>query len=377
MSEFEVKFIPCKSIEVSTVESWVRSFSKEFAVKLADSIKVDGLLIPIAVRPNPDKPGRFILVNGKHRLHAVKKVLKQELIEARVFNDMTAGEAEIARDVEQLWQNPLTPAQHAAAIKRWHNHWLAKLRPIQETAASMARGSAEPETSAKATFDQLVADATGQSVEAVRRTKTLAKSFNDEDLEALAQCDVSQADMLTIARIKDQAKRSMVVKLIASGRTVEAAVKDVCGDAAPDRRNKTRDTKKEQTHKAEAKADKEPEIDDETWFERHCGRLARALANPQRFKADAILFRHMYESRHTFRRNNKAMLGAIKRIGLTGTFWNLMNRAVTVTHPKDWGICPACKGTGRPKGTREGQQDSTSCNRCFGGGYCLKTEKFV
>ena len=54
-------------------------------MKLAASIKAEGLYNPIVVRPNPDKPGRYILVQGRHRLFAVKKVLKEQSIRCTVL----------------------------------------------------------------------------------------------------------------------------------------------------------------------------------------------------------------------------------------------------------------------------------------------------
>lgn len=42
--------------------------------ELRDSIKKSGLRVPILLRPNPDKPGRFIIVYGRRRLAALKSL---------------------------------------------------------------------------------------------------------------------------------------------------------------------------------------------------------------------------------------------------------------------------------------------------------------
>lgn len=413
----EVQNILCKAIDVPKVASDVRTFNREFAMKLADSIKVDGLLVPPAVRKNPDAPGRYILINGKHKLYAVKNVLKQDLIEARVL-DMDDEEAEIARDVEQLWHNPLTAAQHTAAIKRWHAHWVKNLPALptqgesqeempvrnaqassepaaestapeapfdtatppsaetqktmtpEEKAVNKVDGRKKPESHKESTFDQRVAVATGQSTDTVRRAKGLAKLFDEDELEVFKQCDVTQADMTWISRAKDKELRTRVISLIAGGVSVEEAMKVVMGENVPSRDHTD-------PAQSEAKASIEPDLPDDEWFERYCGEKAAMLRNKHKFKADAITFRRLTECRHVFRTKAKGVLKDIAKAGIKGPFWNLINRVISLSHPKDWPVCSDCAGTGIQRGTPEDQQVKPNCPGCYGNGYKLKTEEYL
>jgi hypothetical protein len=403
MFNYEEQNIPTKSIEVPKLSAEVRSFNKEFAFNLADTIKVAGLLVPISVRPDPDNPGRYLLINGKHKLYAVKNVLKQDLIKARVFTDMDAAEAELVRDVEQLWHNPLKRAQHTAALKRWHAHWLASLPPIPEKGELVGetgqpdgpagatdgqsceqrktRGARpKPESHREAAFDQRVADATGQSVRSVQAAKRRAKSFTEEQLEVFAQCDVSDVDMTWIAKIKDEAKRNHVVNLVASGKSVEESMKCTMGDDAPKRLNEideakgSRDT--EPQGKAQAKETAEPELSDDEWFDRYCGEKAAMLRDKHKYKAAALLYRAIAEERHVHRCKIKGKLKEAKKNG-PNPMLNLANRYVSLSHPKDWLICPDCKGTGDNPATPADAAVKPTCKGCFGGGYRLKTEEYL
>lgn len=398
----ETLLIECKLIDVPKVSGDVRTFSKEFAVKLADSLKIDGQQNPIVVRPNPASPGRYILISGKHRLYGMKNVLKEQFIRATVIADMDDAEAAIASDVENLWRNPLNKAQHASAVKRWHAHWLAKMPVIEpkavaakaatETAdgepvatdqtdqkAPEAPVAAEPvaaaEAASEAKFNETVAAVTGQSAMTVRRSKAIANAFTAEQLEVFVQMEVNQTDMMTIAKIKDESQRAEVVNLVASGMVVADAIKEVMKDKAPARYNNG--GADADAAKAAAKADKEPELSDDEWFTANCGEKAAMLGDPAKFKSDALLFRKHSDLRHAYRSKGKKALGDTKKTGITGAFFNLVNRVLSISHPKDWLICPECKGKCVNESLSAVAAEPVKCNKCFGGGYLLKTEEYL
>lgn len=401
----ETRLIECKSVDVPKVDGSVRTFSKEFAVKMADSLRIDGQLSPIVVRPNPLDAARVILIAGKHRLYGMKNVLKEQFIMATIIDDMDEEEAKIASDVENLWRNPLNKAQHAAAVKRWHAHWLAKLPVIEPKPVKAAKVAAtEDQTDQKAIegdvaveptadeiaavaddsgtekkFNETVAAVTGQSVASVRRSKIIANAFTAEQLEVFVQMEINQTDMITIAKIKDEGKRAEVVALIASGMVPEDAIKEVMKDEAPEKYNsKTAGAAAAESKKA-TKEERAPELTDDEWFTVNCGEKAAMLGDPARFKSDALLFRSVSELRHAFRTKGKKFLAATKTAGNYGALWNLINRFVSISHPKDWLICPTCIG----KGTVGGEVDAAipttvqKCPKCFGGGYLLKTEEYL
>ena len=379
----ETKLVECKLIRALKVGSDKRTFSKEFAAKLADSIKVDGLMNPIIIRPNPATPGEYLLVAGRHRLFATGKVLKEQFIRATIQADMTEEEAEIAADVENLWRNPLNRAQHAGALKRWHAHWLDKMTPapkpkaeIDQNDKSAVEGeSAEPVADAKseADFDKRVAAATGQSEATVRRAKGIAKAFTHEQLEVLGMVGAKQAEMLTIAKIKDEGKRGEVVNLIASGIDIAQAIETVMGAEAPTKYNETKEA--DETKKA-AKAEKAPELTADEWFEQNCGEKAAMLGDPARYKADALLYRAVSDLRRDHRSKAKSIVAATKAGGVTGPFFNLIHRYLSVSHPRDWLLCPICAAKGVIPGS-DSSKPNTKCAKCYGGGYSTKTEEYI
>jgi len=393
----DTKLIECKLIDVPKVDGAKRTFSKEFAVKLSDSIKIDGLLNPIVVRPNPNTPGRFILVAGRHRLYATKNVLKEQLIRATIDLEMDEAEADIAATVENLWRNPLSKAQTALALKHWHSHWLASLPVIEPKPAPAATSdqtdqaalpgpvdaseaaNAEPAAtgSREKDFNAKVAAVTGQSEVSVRRNKAIAKAFTEDQLEVFTQMEVSQTDMLTVANIKDETKRGEIVNLIASGMVPAEAVKEIMKDEAPKRYNSGTAAAQAAEAKEATKEQRAPELTEDEWFEQNCGEKAAMLGDPSKFKADALLFRSVADLRHAFRTKSKGFLSATKKAGVTGAFYNLVNRFISISHPKDWLICPECKGQGSVQAPSGIDGATCKCGKCFGGGYLLKTEEFL
>jgi ParB/RepB/Spo0J family partition protein len=76
---------------------------------LTQSVKTIGQQIPVLVRPNPDKPGRFILVDGRRRYMA-KMDLKDKTILAVVTNAVNAADANtvaMAVNLSRLGHNPV------------------------------------------------------------------------------------------------------------------------------------------------------------------------------------------------------------------------------------------------------------------------------
>lgn len=389
----ETKLIECKLIDIPKVSGTVRTFNKEFAYTLADSIKMDGQLCPITVRLNPASPGRYILVIGKHRLFAIKNVLKEQFIAAVVCDQMDAAEAAFALDAENLWRNPLNKAQHSAAFKRWHAHWLSVMPQLEVKAiAPVAEGEADddcqtgnteeaakeaapaPVAETEADFDAKVAATTGQSLRSVRRTKSIANAFTAEQLEVFIQMEVSQTDMLQISRIKDESLRAEVVNLIASGMVPEEAIKEVCKDIEPVR--ETGKSKAANEAKKTAAAEVVAEQTDEEWFVESCGEKAAMLGDTTKYKSDALLYRSITELRHYFRSKGKKAIAESKKAGNTGGFWNLVNRFASISHPKDWLLCINCAGKGRDE-THNAAGDPVKCPKCYGAGYLLKTEEYL
>jgi ParB family chromosome partitioning protein len=122
----DVQLIDCKLIDLPPTDTSRRTFSKEFAIELAASLKAEGMYSPPLVRPHPTKPGRFIMVAGRHRFFAWWQILKKTHIEVIVRTDMDESDAAMASVAENLWRKPLTHKQHLTAVKEWFDYFAAK-----------------------------------------------------------------------------------------------------------------------------------------------------------------------------------------------------------------------------------------------------------
>jgi ParB family chromosome partitioning protein len=139
-----VQLIECKLIDMSKTDASNRPLSKEFATELAASLRAEGMYAPIVVRPDPAKPGRFLLVQGRHRLYAWGKILKNTLIRADVRIDMDDNDAKMATAAENLWRLPLTKKQHDLAVKHWFDCFGAKNPSLVESGGKGNLRKADP-----------------------------------------------------------------------------------------------------------------------------------------------------------------------------------------------------------------------------------------
>ncbi len=88
--------------------------SNDALVELTDSIKANGVLQPIVVRPAEDE-GRYILILGQRRLHA-SKLAGKETIPAIVRRVSVQQAAEMTI-IENLQREDLSPLEQAQAFK--------------------------------------------------------------------------------------------------------------------------------------------------------------------------------------------------------------------------------------------------------------------
>jgi ParB family chromosome partitioning protein len=82
--------------------------------ELADSIKVNGVVQPIMVRPSEDE-GRFVLILGERRLHASKKAGKTHI--PAIVRRVPAQQAAEMTIVENLQREDLSPMEQAEAFR--------------------------------------------------------------------------------------------------------------------------------------------------------------------------------------------------------------------------------------------------------------------
>jgi ParB family transcriptional regulator, chromosome partitioning protein len=83
--------------------------------ELAESIKANGLVQPILVRPSEDEDGRYVLILGERRLHASKKAGKTHV--PAIVRRVSRQQAAEMTIVENLQREDLSPLEQAQAFK--------------------------------------------------------------------------------------------------------------------------------------------------------------------------------------------------------------------------------------------------------------------
>lgn len=83
--------------------------------ELADSIKVNGVVQPIMVRPSEEDEGRFVLILGERRLHASKKAGKTHI--PAIVRRVPAQQAAEMTIVENLQREDLSPMEQAESFR--------------------------------------------------------------------------------------------------------------------------------------------------------------------------------------------------------------------------------------------------------------------
>lgn len=92
-------------------------FDEDKLQALADTIRENGVLTPISIRPNPDKSGHFIINNGARRFRA-STLLGLKSIPAFIDEQHD----EINQMIDNLEREDLTPLEIAQKIYKLANH---------------------------------------------------------------------------------------------------------------------------------------------------------------------------------------------------------------------------------------------------------------
>ena len=104
-----------------------KTFSTEELTELAQSIKENGLLQPLLIRPAPRAPGKYELVAGERRLRAVQKLgWKQVPAVIREVDDDTLL---VLALVENLQREALNPMEEAEGVPGPHGQTRPESRP--------------------------------------------------------------------------------------------------------------------------------------------------------------------------------------------------------------------------------------------------------
>ena len=98
-----------------------KTFSTEELTELAQSIKENGLLQPLLIRPAPRAPGKYELVAGERRLRAVQKLgWKQVPAVIREVDDDTLLVLALVENLQREALNPMEEAEGYQALMDKH-----------------------------------------------------------------------------------------------------------------------------------------------------------------------------------------------------------------------------------------------------------------
>jgi ParB family transcriptional regulator, chromosome partitioning protein len=195
-----------------------RAIRGDLVERLAESMKMQGLLQPITVRPRSE--GGYLLVFGGHRLKAAE-LLGWAAIEATI-TDTDGDKAELAGIDENLIRGQLSPAERALHIAR-RKELYEKLHP--ETRHGGAPGRAGGGKKAKdaklAAFAEATAEATGQSRRKVERDATRAKQIK-KVLRDVVGTSLDKGDQLDALGRLPESEQEVLASAAKAGEKVSA-----------------------------------------------------------------------------------------------------------------------------------------------------------
>ena len=111
----------CGPIDISRDEI----FSEEALRDLTASIRQHGILQPIVVRPDPDRPGRFEIIAGERRWRAAQAQLHQVPVVVTVLDNRGALEVALIENIQRQDLNALKRRRLSPA-------WMTEFSHTQE-----------------------------------------------------------------------------------------------------------------------------------------------------------------------------------------------------------------------------------------------------
>lgn len=355
MSELAIEQIPVSEIQLP--EQWNQRTIGDpeqhtrFIKTLSESMRTQGLLHPIGVWK--DKEGVYRLNWGRHRLEAAK-MLGWQSIACTILDHPD----ELSYFAENLFRKPLDKGEMYQQLNKWRELYeiqnpktkrgAAGIKAMQEARASSKQDQEEPKQQENApeqkrpkTFSKVLAEKAGITERTAQRALRRAKEFTPEEMEIFDRRAVTSEEQDKILGV-EKSKRQAVVALVAAGKDVESAIRDVVN--------------------AGKTTVAEPEMTDDQWFKHNCGDVAAKMRNPAIYKSAAILYRQIRDARDKFKSSTKNILGRHQSLGFD-PFLAAVRRVALVNHPKHWLVCGSCSGSGD-------KPDQTGrCEDCRGAGY--------
>lgn len=202
-----------------------RAISNEAVNELVESIKINGLITPIRVRPiskylSGVRTDAWELIAGQHRVEAAKRLGWVD-IDANT-EDMDDTTAEMAMIDENLRRKECTAAELSYQTARRKELYellfptTAKPGP-KANCRNNCDNSAEPER-----FTLNTAKATGKSERAVQMAAAIGKKLGKSALDLVGTSLDSITELDALASIKDDAVRNDLIERAIAGEDVSA-----------------------------------------------------------------------------------------------------------------------------------------------------------
>jgi ParB family chromosome partitioning protein len=172
---------------------------KENIEDLAANIKVNGLLEPLVLRPNPEAEGKFILVAGERRFRALK------------LNEATEADTRIRLDVTDKWD-----AKGLAVVENDARDPLSQLEMGYTFQEMVEKGNKSIEEIARVIGGK-------ERMRTVRRCLDLVK-LDPSTQKLVASEQVSARAALELGKLDDDTRAKVVNELQAKGK--EAITED-------------------------------------------------------------------------------------------------------------------------------------------------------
>jgi len=204
----------------------LRGIIDDFIPVMVGSLSTNDVIQPVAVRPDPMNPGKFLLVAGLQRLSAARASGEDQIL-CRVV-ELTDEEAELWEIEENLVRSPLTPAQEALAIDRCRElherlHGKAKARGAAAANRAMGRAHASANVAdALPSFAETTARRIGKSARSVQRIVQRASRNGRNDLERVVGTSLDRGNELDTLPMLPLDTREALIKEAAAGQEVSA-----------------------------------------------------------------------------------------------------------------------------------------------------------
>ena len=189
--------------DITVIPDRMRRLRPDVVDELAESIAAQGLLHPITLRKRASD-GAHVLVAGRHRLEAVRK-LGQQTVAAVILDGADSDRAQLVEIDENLVRADLTPAERAAHQAK-RKEIYERLHPETKAGAAQAKGMNAAQGRGRQNGDHVgryTADAakkTGKSERSIQREA--ARGAAIPDVAALAGTSLDKrAELDALARL--------------------------------------------------------------------------------------------------------------------------------------------------------------------------------